>query len=129
VPGFGLVEHHGRRSGRTFRTPVNVFSQPEGYAIALTYGADSDWVRNVLAAGGCELETRGKRQHLFSPRIIHDETRRLMPAAVRAGLGLMRVSDFMVLSCQHQAGPGSRCERQALHMEEAASPPPSLRRT
>jgi hypothetical protein len=25
LPGFGVVEHAGRRSGRRYRTPVNVF--------------------------------------------------------------------------------------------------------
>ncbi|HEY9525045.1 MAG TPA: nitroreductase family deazaflavin-dependent oxidoreductase, partial [Thermopolyspora sp.] len=64
VPGFGVVMHRGRRSGRPYQTPVNVFPKPGGYVIALTYGADSDWVKNVLAAGGCELRTRGRRVRL-----------------------------------------------------------------
>ena len=61
LPGFGVVVHHGRRSGRTYRTPVNVFRSADGYVLALTYGADSDWVKNVLAAGGAELQIRGRR--------------------------------------------------------------------
>ena len=60
LPGFGVVVHRGRRSGRRYRTPVNVFPTQDGYRFALTYGPDTDWVRNVLAAGGCELETRGR---------------------------------------------------------------------
>ncbi len=32
-----------------------------GYRIALTCGTNSDWVRDVLAAGGCQIETRRKR--------------------------------------------------------------------
>jgi hypothetical protein len=51
LPGFGVVVHRGRTSGREFETPVNVFNAPSGYAIALTYGSDSDWVKNVLSAG------------------------------------------------------------------------------
>src|SRR5579864_611651 len=58
LPGFGMLTHVGRKSGRVYRTPVNVFRAPEGFLIALTYGRDSEWVRNVLAAGGCKLETR-----------------------------------------------------------------------
>src|SRR6202049_320007 len=61
LPGFGIVTHVGRKSGRVYRTPVNVFRAPEGFLIALTYGRESEWVRNVLAAGGCELETQGVR--------------------------------------------------------------------
>ena len=56
LPGFGIVTHVGRKSGKVYRTPVNVFRAPEGFLIALTYGRESEWVRNVLAAGGCELE-------------------------------------------------------------------------
>ena len=54
LPGFGILTHVGRKSGRVYRTPVNVFRVPEGFLIALTYGRESEWVRNVLAAGGCE---------------------------------------------------------------------------
>ena len=60
MPGFGVIVHHGRRSGLRYQTPVNVFSAGNGYVIALTYGPETDWVKNVLAAGGCELRTRGR---------------------------------------------------------------------
>ena len=59
LPGFGIVLHRGRRSGREFRTPLNVFRTDDGFVIALTYGPEADWVKNVLAAGGCDLLTRG----------------------------------------------------------------------
>src|SRR6266487_5799983 len=61
LPGFGILTHVGRKSGKLYRTPVNVFRAPEGFLIALTYGRESEWVRNVFAAGGCQLETRGVR--------------------------------------------------------------------
>src|SRR6266403_3100953 len=57
LPGFGILTHVGRKSGRVYRTPVNVFRVPDGFLIALTYGRDSEWVRNVVAAGNCQLET------------------------------------------------------------------------
>jgi deazaflavin-dependent oxidoreductase (nitroreductase family) len=61
LPGFGIVTHVGRKSRKVYRTPVNVFRAPEGFLIALTCGRESEWVKNVLMAGGCELETRGVR--------------------------------------------------------------------
>ena len=97
LPGFGVVVHRGRRSGRTFRTPVNVFGLDGGYVVALTYGSDSDWVKNVMAAGGCEVETRGRRVSLDHPRLVHDETRRRVPAAVRPILRAIHVDDFLLL--------------------------------
>lgn len=98
LPGFGVITHVGRRSGRAYRTPVNVFRRPGGYVVALTYGADSDWVKNVLAAGSCELTTRGRTVRLSHPEIYHDETRREMPAVfVRQVLALANVTDFLAL--------------------------------
>ena len=56
LPGLGVVVHRGRTSGKQYRTPVNVFPRPGGrYVLALTYGTDTDWVKNVIAAGGCTL--------------------------------------------------------------------------
>jgi hypothetical protein len=66
--------------------------------IALTYGTGSDWVRNVLAAGGCELITRGRRERLTSPEIRHDERQALVPSLVRPVLRLLRVTDFLYAS-------------------------------
>ena len=98
LPGFGILTHVGRKSGRVHRTPVNVFRAPEGFLIALTYGRESEWVKNVLAAGGCELETRGARYQLSAPNIVHDPTRRRFPLPVRIVLRLIGATDFMQLS-------------------------------
>jgi deazaflavin-dependent oxidoreductase (nitroreductase family) len=95
LPGFGILTHIGRKSGRVYRTPVNVFRAPEGFLIALTYGRESKWVKNVLAAGGCELETRGVRYCLSAPTIVHDPTRRRFPLPVRIVLRLIGANDFI----------------------------------
>ena len=98
LPGFAIVSHVGRRSGRAYRTPVNLFrSQEDRYVIALTYGSDSQWVRNVLAAGEVDIETRGQRLHLVDPEVVHDAQRSLVPGPVRPILGLANVSEFMLL--------------------------------
>jgi deazaflavin-dependent oxidoreductase (nitroreductase family) len=97
VPGFGVVVHRGRTSGREYRTPVNVFTRPGGLAIALTYGKGSEWVRNVLAAGEADVTTRGHAHHVTNPRIVHDTTREAVPPPVRAVLGRLHVDDFLLL--------------------------------
>ena len=95
MPGFGLVVHRGRRSGREYQTPVNVFPADDGFIIALTYGADTDWVKNVQAAGGCELRTRGRVLRVGSPRVYHDETRHGIRPLERQMLRLLGVADFL----------------------------------
>lgn len=98
LPGLGVVIHRGRKSGRTYRTPVNVFPRPgDRYVLALTYGADTDWVKNVIAAGGCALLTRGTHIELTAPRLFHDETRHEIRVVERTILGLLHVNDFLEL--------------------------------
>lgn len=98
MPGLGLMVHRGRRSGREYRTPVNVFASDDGFIIALTYGAEhTDWVKNVQAAGGCELRTGGRVLRLDSPRVYHDDTRRGIRPLERQFLRLLGVADFLSL--------------------------------
>src|SRR5213593_3715745 len=97
LPGFGVVVHTGRTTHRRRRTPVNVFERDGRYLIALTYGSDAQWVRNVLASGGCELETRGRTLPMTRPRLIRDQRRRAMPPFVRLVLGLIGVTEFLEL--------------------------------
>ena len=104
LPGFGILTHVGRKSGTLHRTPVNVFRAPKGFLIALTYGRDSEWVKNVVAAGGCELETRHVLYLLSAPTIVHDPTRRRFPLFARIVLGIIGATDFMQLSTSHANG-------------------------
>ncbi|MEJ3745035.1 nitroreductase family deazaflavin-dependent oxidoreductase [Actinomycetes bacterium KLBMP 9797] len=96
LPGFGIVIHRGRRSGDRYRTPVSVVRAPDGYVVPLTYGV-GDWTRNVLAAGGCELETRRRVLRLTDPHLVQDPSRRAVPAAVRPVLRLIGVTEFLHL--------------------------------
>jgi deazaflavin-dependent oxidoreductase (nitroreductase family) len=105
MPGLGVVVHRGRRSGRRYQTPVNVFSTDDGYVVALTYGPQTDWVKNVLAAGGCELRTRGQTIALGSPRLFHDESRSSIRPVERRVLRILNVADFLSLTPAHASPP------------------------
>jgi deazaflavin-dependent oxidoreductase (nitroreductase family) len=83
LPAFGIVTHLGRKTGRTYATPVNVFRRGDEYLFFLTYGSDVQWVRNILAAGGCSLRTRGRDVALVEPELIADPELRLAPPFVR----------------------------------------------
>jgi hypothetical protein len=56
-----------RSSGRLYRTPVNVFRRGDTFLFFLTYGSDVQWVKNVLAAGDCTIETRNETLDLVDP--------------------------------------------------------------
>jgi deazaflavin-dependent oxidoreductase (nitroreductase family) len=107
MPGLGVVVHRGRRSGTVYQTPVNVFAAPEGYVLALTYGPDTDWVKNVIAAGGCELRTRGRTIQVTAPRLYHDETRHGIRPVERQVLRAIHVADFLSLKTAPAATPAA----------------------
>src|SRR5580765_75812 len=98
MPGFAIVIHTGRRSGRTYRTPVNVFRDGDRYLFALTYGAESDWVRNVLVAGRCQIRTRRRTVELVEPQRFADPTHRKAPAPARWILALLSVNEFLAMA-------------------------------
>lgn len=66
--------------------------------IALVYGSDSDWTKNVLAANGCEAEYGRQVLVLGQPRIVHDPTHRQAPVVARPLLRLLNVSDALELT-------------------------------
>jgi deazaflavin-dependent oxidoreductase (nitroreductase family) len=98
LPGFGILTHVGRKSGKVYRTPVNVFRAPNGFIVALTYSSQSEWVKNVLAAGACELMTHGKKYQLSTPNVVRDPTRRRFPIPVRVVLRIVGADEYMELS-------------------------------
>jgi deazaflavin-dependent oxidoreductase (nitroreductase family) len=108
LAGFAILTHVGRRSGTLYHTPVNVFPASEGFLIALTYGRESEWVKNVLAAGGCKLETRGVVYQLSAPTILQDPARQPFPLFVRMVLRLIGANDFMQLSIPSAPGVSSK---------------------
>ncbi|HZE18153.1 MAG TPA: nitroreductase family deazaflavin-dependent oxidoreductase [Mycobacterium sp.] len=78
LPAFGILEHVGRRSGKPYRTPLNVFNAEvdgkPGVAILLTYGPDRDWLKNLNAAGGGQMRRNGKTFGVAEPRkVTRDE--------------------------------------------------------
>jgi deazaflavin-dependent oxidoreductase (nitroreductase family) len=74
LPPFAIVEHVGRRSGKPYRTPVNVFSTTvdgkPGVAILLTYGPDRDWLKNLTAAGGGRMRRNGRSFGIADPHVV-----------------------------------------------------------
>jgi deazaflavin-dependent oxidoreductase (nitroreductase family) len=95
LPGWGIVTHVGRRTHTVYRTPVLVFRTKDGFRIALTYGRDSDWVKNALAHGAVRLRTRRTEHELTDPEIVTDPHRQHVPWLERGFLGLLRVTDFL----------------------------------
>jgi deazaflavin-dependent oxidoreductase (nitroreductase family) len=98
VPGFAILSYVGRRSGKRYRTPINVFHRDGRYVFALTYGREAQWVKNVLASGTCEIEEGGRKTRLEEPELIVDPSGRLMPGPVRLFLQAQGVTDYLLMT-------------------------------
>ena len=73
LPFWSVVRHRGRRSGRTYATPVAARRTAEGFAIPLAFGETADWCRNVIAAGGGVVRWSGRDYTVSDPRIVDAE--------------------------------------------------------
>ena len=71
---MGILEHVGQKSGKPYRTPLNVFATDDGFAIVLTYGPDRDWLKNITAAGRTRMRHRVHvRAHLHrAAGVVHE---------------------------------------------------------
>ncbi|GGL23899.1 nitroreductase family deazaflavin-dependent oxidoreductase [Phycicoccus endophyticus] len=101
---FVELEHVGRRSGRTYRIPVNAFRHGDELTFALTYGPDVDWLRNVRAAQGCRVRMHGEWLTLAAPRdLTTEEGMARMPGLARTVLGVARVDHFVAMPVRQTA--------------------------
>ncbi|WP_167476559.1 nitroreductase family deazaflavin-dependent oxidoreductase [Nocardia arthritidis] len=70
VPLYTVIHHIGRRSGRSYTTPVRGIHRDDLLIVPLFYGAKADWVRNLLAARGGAATFRGRRHKLLDPKVV-----------------------------------------------------------
>jgi deazaflavin-dependent oxidoreductase (nitroreductase family) len=100
TPPFAILEHRGRKSGRSYSTPVWAFRTDDGFVVALTYGGSrTEWLKNVLASGRATLITRGDDHEVAEPRVVHGkEGLDTMPTVIRPALRALGVDDYLLLS-------------------------------
>jgi len=66
----GIIRHVGRRTGRTYDTPVVPVTTDDGFAIVLVYADRTEWLRNVLAAGEATIVVEGATYEVDRPEIV-----------------------------------------------------------
>ena len=97
VPGFVVLTHAGRTSGRHYQTPIFLLQRGDEYVFALTFGSKANWVRNILASGTCEMRDRGRDVQLIKPEVFVDRTRHLMPLPFRLAGRAVLVTEFLTM--------------------------------
>ncbi len=69
LPPWAVILHRGRRSGRQYRTPVLAFKRDRTLVVALLYGEESDWLRNLRTGGG-QVVRMGRTVSVGPPTVI-----------------------------------------------------------
>ncbi len=69
-----IIHHVGRKSGRTYSTPITVTPIEHGFVVALPYGTDVDWCRNVLSAGKSTVQWHDATYNVVAPEIVPTDT-------------------------------------------------------
>lgn len=93
---YAVIHHVGRRSGRSYSTPIVAEPTADGFVIPLPYGVDVDWLRNVQAAGQCTITLKDNEYKVHEPELIDAQTAMAMvePKVQRAwrvmGMGTLQ---------------------------------------
>ena len=88
------IRHVGRRSGRPYVTPAGARLTGDTFVIPLTFGNQSDWSRNVRAAGGCTIRLEGTEYWAVQPELAD---RNQAAPVVRAAFGPVERAMFRIL--------------------------------
>ena len=93
---FAILRHVGRRSGKTFETPILVEQLDEDFVFALTYGPKVDWYRNLQATGKGTLIWHGKTYTIEKLEPLDRSTGlRVHPLHEQVILRLLNIQDFV----------------------------------
>ena len=79
-----VLRHQGRRTGRTYQTPVWAAATEDGFVIAIVYGSGTDWLKNVLVSGAATIVPQGETYPVDQPEIVPMErARAYFPATLQ----------------------------------------------
>jgi deazaflavin-dependent oxidoreductase (nitroreductase family) len=93
-----VVRHLGRKSGRPYETPVNAVATDDGFVIALPYGRNTDWLKNVLASGSATILDEGNTYEVERPEIVPlSVAEPLFPPKDQRTHRRFRVDDYLLL--------------------------------
>jgi len=97
---YPVVTHVGRRSGRSYQTPLDAFPTETGYVLVARYGPESDWVRNILAAETAILRIEGEERPLDSPRLVSQEEALEVLVSTEPPADFTKAEDFVLMDHQ-----------------------------
>jgi deazaflavin-dependent oxidoreductase (nitroreductase family) len=121
---IGTLEHVGRRTGVRRLTPVHPEAMPAGFRVMVPLGTQSEWARNVMAAGQCRLTVHGRTFDLDEPRMVDAADAHDLPWVVRRTMAALGFRYLYLRTFTSDADPNDVA--QALVSEAAPIGGPAL---
>jgi deazaflavin-dependent oxidoreductase (nitroreductase family) len=105
-----ILRHRGRRSGKTYVTPVGARVKGELCLVPLAYGTEADWCRNIRSAGRGQLRWKGRDYELAAPVVLTTELAgpllsQIYPAPLRLGCKMLGTKAFLRMEARALADP------------------------
>jgi deazaflavin-dependent oxidoreductase (nitroreductase family) len=95
VPPLAVLHHRGRRSGRSYDTPVQAYHTRDGWLVGLAYNNNAPFALNILAAGGGEMTRAGRRYRISQPRRVGREALKTLPALAALQMRAVGIDEFL----------------------------------
>jgi deazaflavin-dependent oxidoreductase (nitroreductase family) len=93
-----VIHHVGRTTGRSYETPVRAVPTADGFVIALPYGSNTDWLKNVLASGSATIVDEGSVHRVDDPQVVPLAVAgELFPPGDRRTFRLIAVDQFLLV--------------------------------
>jgi deazaflavin-dependent oxidoreductase (nitroreductase family) len=93
-----VIRHVGRTSGTPYETPIGAVETEDGFVVALPYGTNPDWLKNVLAAGSAVLVHEGNTCQVDHPEVVPAAVgNAFFTPRVQRALRVFGIDDFILL--------------------------------
>lgn len=98
MPIVGVIHHRGRRSGRTYFTPVMLRARGGAIFVPRTLGDHASWYQNLETAGSAEVTYLGRRLTVDEPAIVSfQDAANAFPRYERLMFRVLGITEFLRL--------------------------------
>ena len=109
MPIVGVIHHRGRRSGRTYLTPVMLRARGGIIFVPRTLGDHAAWYRNLETAGSAEVTYLGRRLTVDQPALVSfQDVANAFPRYERLLFRVLGITDFLRLRASTRPTPQSQ---------------------
>src|SRR5438105_3869010 len=115
MPVVAILRHRGRRSGRTYASPLGMRPNGDAFFMPLTLGENAGWYRNVIASGSATVTYLGRSYAVRDPEVVdYPAAKHAFPRYERLQFRLLGINQYLRLRMVQSEAPTPRAPRLGL---------------